>query len=300
MAGILLVATMAACGDDGGGGDEEAFCDELEALSDDVADGGLESEEGLEDAVDRANALLESAADGEQSEAVQAVGEELAGADPDDAADTAEVIQDELGDIAEDTCDIDGDEFAVAEVTTTTTSEPEATTTTVDDGGGGGELNAVGAAVDPASVGVEAGFEENIDLCFRGLMVACDNIFFGENGQTAAPEGSNASIYAGQCGGRIQTFSNDTIRCDANIFAASPFDVGAFSDASFEALATACQGSDTVNGDMAACDDLFLQTGVGTAEEAYGDTCGGRIDSTVAERAGASCVEIFGAVAEFG
>jgi hypothetical protein len=304
VAGILLVA-MAGCGDGGGGGDEAAFCDELEALSDQVADGDLASEDGLEDAVDRANALIEVAADGEQSDAVQAVGEELSGADPDDAADTAEVIQDELGDLAEDVCDIDGDDFAVAEDATTTTDGGGTTTTddgdtTTTEGGGGGDLNAVGAVVDPATAGVEPGFEENVDLCFRGLMVACDDIFFGENGQAAAPDGSVVRAYAGTCGGRIQTFSNDTIRCDENIFAATPFDVADFTDASFEALATACQGSDSVDGDMGACDELFVSTGVGTAEEAYGDTCGGRIDPTVADRVGGSCVEIFGAVAEFG
>jgi hypothetical protein len=300
VAGILLLA-MAGCGDDGGGGDEAAFCDDLEALSDQVADGDLASEEGLEDAVDTANALADAAADGEQADAVQAVGEELSEADADDAADTAEVIQDELGDIAEDVCEIDSDEFAVAEEVTTTTTAPEDETTTTTEGGdGAGELNAVGAAIDPATAGVEPGFEENVDLCFRGLMIACDDLFFGENGQAAAPEGSVVRTYAGTCGGRIQTFNNDTIRCDENLFAATPFDVAEFTDASFEALAAACQGSDAVNGDMASCDELFANTGVGTVEEAYGDTCGGRIDPAVAERAGASCVQIFGPVAEFG
>jgi hypothetical protein len=209
-----------------------------------------------------------------------------------------------LGDIAEDTCDID--DFAVVEVDvddTTTTTDPDDTTTTTDpdatvttgDGGDDGELNVVGAAIDPATAGVEPGFEQNIDLCFRGLMVACDDIFFGENGQTAAPEGSTARGYAGSCGGRLE-FNNDTVRCDENIFAASTFDASAFTDPSFEALAQGC-----FDGDMASCDTLFQQTGVGTPEEAYGDTCGGRIDPDVAEReAGATCVSIFGATAEFG
>lgn len=303
MAGALLFAA-AGC-DSGDSGDEDAFCDTLESLSDDISEGGLGSARGLEDAVDRANDLSETAG-GDQEDAVQEAGETLETADPDDQEDTAEEIQDALGDIAEDTCEID--DFAVVEVDvddttttsidpdeTTTTTDPDDTTTTSEDGGGSGELNIVGAAVDPASAGVEPGFEENIDLCFRGLMVACDDIFFGENGQTAAPEGSAARAYASSCGGRIE-FNNDTQRCDDNLFGASAFDAAVFTDPSFEPLAQGC-----FDGDMASCDTLFQQTGIGTPEEAYGDTCGLRIDPDVADRdTGVTCVAIFGATAEFG
>jgi hypothetical protein len=302
VAGALLLA-VAGCGG-GDGGDEDAFCDNLEALSEQVADGDLASNDGLDDVIDRLNELREVAADGAQSDAVQEAGELIEEADADEAADTAEDLRDQLGDLAEDTCDVE-DAFAAPEETTTTTTEPDDPTTTT--GGGGedppppGELNVVAAAVDPATVDVEPGAEENVDLCFRGLMSACDDIFFGENGQAAAPEGSNLRAYAGTCGGRISDFVNDTIRCADNIFAAADFDAAAFDDASFEDLAAACQGSDDVDGDMEACDDLFLGTGVGTVEEAYGDTCGGRIFSEVADRGpGVTCVSIFGPVAEFG
>ena len=297
VAGILVFA-LAACGDDGGGGDEDAFCDALESLSDQVADGDLASDDGLEDATDTANELLEAASD-DQEDAVTAVGEELQDADPADAADTAETVQDELGDLADD-CDID--DFAEAPEETTTTVGDETTTTggdettTTSGGGDGGELNIVVARVDPASVGVEPGFEAPIDECFRGLMAACDDLFFGENGQAAAPDGSIARDYSATCGGRIPTFSNDSERCVDDLGAATAFDVATFDDPSFESQAATCQG-----GDMAACDTLFADTAVGSEEELYGRTCGFRI-FTVADRdpAATSCVDIFGATAEFG
>jgi hypothetical protein len=35
---------------------------------------------------------------------------------------------------------------------------------------------------------------------------------------------------------------------------------------------------DCYQGDMQACDDLYAQTPIGSAEEAYGDTCGARVE----------------------
>lgn len=309
-AGLLgigaLVFALAACGGGGDGGDASAFCDSLEVLSEQVADGDLASDDGLEDAVETANDLLE-AADGDQEDAVTEVGETLADADADEAEETAETIEDELGDFADD-CDIE--EFADAPETTTTTTEPEdededETTTTEgdEDDEPAGELNQVGAPVDPTAAGVEAEFAATADLCFRGLMQACDDLFFGsdDGSVAAAPDGSVARTYGGQCGGRITEFVNDAVRCTENVFAAAPFDVADFSDPSFEDLADRCAGDQAagVLGDMQACDDLFAETEVGSFEELYGDTCGGRIESDVAERA-AACVEIFGATAEFG
>lgn len=312
---LILVGTMvvalAACGGGGDGGDENAFCDSLDALSEQVADGDLSSNNGLEDAVDTANDLLEVASD-DQQDAVTNVGELLSEADPDDATDTANEIQDQLGDLADD-CSID--EFAEApeeETTTTTEAEPTTTTegideeTTTTDGGDvevPDQLNPVTAVLDPAAVGVEPGFEDNIDLCFQGLMVACDDIFFGENGQEAAPDGSVARQYAATCGGRINSFVNDSQRCVENLFGAGDFDVTTFDDPSFEAVAQACKGdADTdVLGDMAACDTLFATTPVGSQEELYGRTCGFRI-GVPADRdpAVTTCVAIFGAQAAFG
>jgi hypothetical protein len=306
VSGVLLLAAVGCGGGDDGGGDLEAFCDELEAFSDDIADGDLESSRGLDSLVERANELIALAGE-DQEDAVIEVGEALGPARPEEAADTAELIQDELGDVAEDECDID--DFAVFEPADDgeddeTTTAPEGDTTAPDDttppeGG----PNIVSGRVDPATLVIDPGFEENVDLCARGLMVACDDIFFGENGQAAAPDGSDTRLFGETCGGRILDFNNQTQRCVENLFGASEFDPATFTDASFVDLANACKGTGATpgDGDMAACDQLFAQTGIGTVEEAYGDTCGGRIASDVADReTTASCVSIWGAVAEFG
>lgn len=304
MAGALLLAAV-GCGDDGGGGgDLDAFCDELDAFSEDVVDGDLTSNRGLENLVDRVNELIELGGD-DLEDAIAEVGEALSDARPGDAEEMVELIQDELGDVAEDDCDID--DFAAFEVEepeeTTTTTEPEVTTTTAADDPPAA-LNPVTEAIDPTQLDIEPGFEENIDLCFRGLMQACDDIFFGENGQTAAPDGSNARIYGGTCGGRILDFlPGAPQRCVDNLFAASDFDPAEFTDPSVVPLADACRGDRDadIDGDMAACDQLFAVTGIGTPEEAYGDSCGGRIGFDVAERQpGHTCVAIWGAFAEFG
>jgi hypothetical protein len=294
-----LVFALAACGGGGGGGDEDAFCDSLDSLSGLVEDGDLADDGGLGDAVDIANDLRETASD-DQSDAIQEVGEALSEANPDDAADTADLIQDELGDFADD-CEID--EFAEApeEETTTTTEPEEETTTTADpddttttEGGEvpSGDVNVLGA-LQPVPGDIEAEFAALADQCFVGDMGACDLIFFGTDGAGAgaAPQGSVAREYSSSCAGRIATFvEGQPGECVNNFFLASPPDVGSFSDPSFEGLAQGCFAND-----MQSCVDLFLQTDVGTSEELYGQTCGFRVDATVTTLA--NCLDIFGPVA---
>jgi len=296
-----LVFALAACGGGGGGGDEDAFCDSLESLSDQVADGDLADNGGLEDATETANDLLEAASD-DQQDAVTNVGEALAEADADEAEDTADLIDDELGDFADD-CEID--EFAqapeVEETTTTTEAEEETTTTEGDDeetttteGGEEptGEVNTLGA-LEPVPADIEAEFAAPAGECFAGNMAACDAIFFGPagDGVGAAPDGSVAQGYSSSCAGRIATFvEGQPQECVNNIFLASPPDVTGFTDPSFEGLAQGCFAND-----MQACVDLFEQTGVDTPEELYGATCGFRVDPTVTTLA--NCLDIFGPVA---
>lgn len=283
VSGVLLLA-LAACGG-GGGGDEEAFCDDLEALSDQVADGDLASDGGLEDAVDTANSLFENASDDEQ-EAVEAVGNELEEADPDDAADTAEVIQDELGDIAEDTCDLDGDEFAVAEDTTTTepddettTTEPDDTTTAPDDGGEGDEQ--VGPR-EPVPADLEADFAALADTCFQGDFASCDELF------RTTPPGAVAEAYGDTCAGRIDDGRGFDFECATLV--AEPF-------APPPEVVDQTNGQACFAGDMAACDAL-LAAGPGTPDGTYGFFCGGRLNEQVVGDA-ALCVDIFGEQAIF-
>jgi hypothetical protein len=277
---LLLVAVAAGCGDDGGGGDEAAFCDELEALSDDVADGDLASEDGLEDLVDRANALIEVAADGEQADAVEAIGDELEGADPDDAEDTADLIRDELADIAEDVCDIDADEFALFEVATTTTTdttEGPTTTDTTDGGGGGGELEGRSGPEVNGRQPVPADLEQEGDIpalaqgCFDGDPEACDELFF------VTPVDGPGEAYGRSCGGRVAEGAAGQCAQLITGPVAVPDDVT-------DPNAEAC-----FEGDMAACDEQFNDADEGSADQLYGGLCGGRVQNTTA-----FCVDIFG------
>ena len=279
-----LGLSLAACGGGGGGGDEEAFCDSLEALSDQVSDGDLGDDDGLEDVTDTVNDLLESAADGEQLDAVNAVADEIESADADDADATAETVQDELGDFAED-CDIDEDEFAVPVTTepedeeTTTTAGDETTTTA------GGETTL--PPEDPGDVTVTARQEVPGDIapefaglaqgCFDGDMAQCDTLF------QQTPVGSVDEAYGQTCGGRLaEPRPNE---CATII--TGPVAVPAEVAPEFVALAQGCFG-----GDMQACDDLFQQTPVDSIDEAYGLACGGRVPAR-----DVTCVEIFGPVA---
>jgi len=271
-----LTLALAACGGGGDGGDEEAFCDDLEVLSDQVADGDLADDDGLDDVTDTVNDLVESAADGEPLDAVRTVGEEVADADPDQADDTAETIQDELGDFAED-CDID--EFAIAETTTTTGTTTVATdtvptsdTTTGDDG----ELITV-TAPQPVPDGFDPQFAELAASCEAGDMAACDELF------AQTPGGSPEEAYGDTCAQRIPP---GTGRACTTVFPGpQPFG----GDVVDQSSAQAC-----FDGDMATCDAMLGSDS--QADQQYGFFCGGRIDSTIADT-DTLCVDIFGPTA---
>lgn len=295
---VVLAAlglSVAGCGGGGGGGgDEEAFCDALESLSDQVADGDLADDDGLEDVTDTVNDLLEAADDGEQLDAVRAVGDEVEGADPDDADATAETVQDELGDFAED-CEIDEDEFAVApeaddEETTTTTADDGGDTTTTTAGGGdttgttagggGGDLSNVNVgARQPVPAGIEAEFAGAADQCFNGDAPVCDNVF------NQSPAGSVAEQYGATCGGRVADPTQSAGLC-AQLITAPQTPPTEIED---QATAAAC-----FDGDMGACDNLFNNSPGGSPDELYGALCGFRVQST-----DAFCIDIFGEEALF-
>jgi hypothetical protein len=275
---LLLVFALAACGDDGGGGDEAAFCDTLDALSEQVSDGDLADDDGLEDALDTANELAESAADGEQLDAVNEVRNVLADGST-EADEAVEAIQDELGASAEG-CDIDEDEFAQAPTTTAapttsappTTEAPSTTGTTVEDGDAV-QVN----AREPVPGDIAPEFAALAQACFDGDMTACDELF------NTTPAGSVDEAYGDACGGRIDDGQGFDLEC-ADVIT-GPVDVPA--EVVDQATASACQG-----GDMVACDDLFRSSDSGSIDEAYGGLCGGRVEDT-----DAFCVDIFGEVA---
>ena len=285
---VVLAAlglSISACGGGGGGGgDEEAFCDALETLSDQVADGDLADDDGLEDVTDTVNDMLQAAEEGEQLDAVNAVGDEIEAASADDADATVETVQEELVDFAED-CDIDEDEFAVP--VTTEPEDEETTTTVVDDTtttagadttlppDDGGEVTVTARQDVPGDIAAEfAGLAQG---CFDGDMAQCDTLF------AQTPVDSVDEAYGANCGGRLNPPRPN--ECAGII--TGPVDVPAEVAPEFLGLAQGCFA-----GDMQACDDLFQQTPADSIDEDYGLACGGRVparDST--------CVQIFGPVA---
>lgn len=267
-----MLLAVAGCGDDGGG-DEAAFCDDLEELSDQVADGDLASNDGLEDALDRVNQLIESAADGEQLDAVEEVGQELEDADAENAGDSAELVQDELGDIAEDTCDIDDDDFAVGpEITTTTTTGPDETTTTEAAGEDeADDLEVNGRQAVPDDLEQDGDFPALAEACFNGDPGACDELF------NATPGGSVAEAYGATCGGRV--VGGTPPHCATLITGPVPVPADVT-----DPNAAAC-----FDGDMVACDEQFTAAEAGSPDQFYGGLCGGRVLNT-----SAFCVDIFG------
>lgn len=279
---VLVVAALglsvAACGGGGGGGDDEAFCEALEVLSDQVADGDLGSDRGLDDVTDTVNDLIETADDGEQLDAVNTVADDVESAAPSDADAIAETIQDELGDFAGD-CDIDDDEFAIAPETTTSTTSTESTestetTDTTEGGDGGAGEDPVVHARQPVPGDIAPEFAALAQGCFDGIMGDCDELF------NTTPVGSVDEAYGDSCGGRLDDGQGFDLECAEVI--TGPVDVPG--DVADQATAGACR-----DGDMAACDALFNNAAEGSIDRAYGALCGGRVPDT-----DAFCVDIFG------
>jgi hypothetical protein len=118
-----IVAAFLLLGDDDDDTIDSAFCDGLFTLSEQIASG-----DDIDEQAETVDALADTAEGSDQEDAVAEVADAYADQD-NDQADLAEVVQDELGEFAEE-CDLDTDEFAVAP---TTTAPPETTTTTQDE-----------------------------------------------------------------------------------------------------------------------------------------------------------------------
>lgn len=274
-----LGLALTACGGGGGGGDQAAFCDSLGTLSEQVGDGDLASGRGLDDALDTANDLAETAEEGRQLDNVNEVRETLAEADPDEADDTAGEIQDKLEDFAE-ACEID--DFAQAPETTTTSTPPTSAPTSTESTGStdttvgtGGDVEVFAREPVPADIAAE--FAALAQGCFDGDMGQCDELF------NTTPVGSVDETYGDTCGGRIEDGQGFDLECVDVI--TGPIAVPA--EVSDQATAQAC-----FDGDMNACDTLFFDAAEGSVDQTYGGLCAGRVANTQA-----LCVEIFGEAA---
>ena len=159
---------------------------------------------------------------------------------------------------------------------TTTTAEDDGddngnTDDTADDNGGdGGDIP---AGQDPEQIlGDDEELNDLAEACFDGDMFSCDILF------NRTEVDSDLETYSQTCGGRIDEV--DGAPGCAEEFDAEPpdpqqpGDLG--SDSAFDDLADEC-----FDGDFGACDELFLESDVDSAYEAYGSTCGGRLEVEV-------------------
>lgn len=130
---------------------------------------------------------------------------------------------------------------------------------------------------DPRDIlGDDQDLNDLANQCFDGDMGACDQLF------SDTPVDSDLEAYSQTCGGRIDQ-QDGAPHCLARFDPADPEEPGNLSDdpeladstpdeiSQFEDQAQEC-----FDGDLGACDDLFLDTPVGSDFETYGTTCGGR------------------------
>jgi hypothetical protein len=164
-----------------GGDDDEtidsAFCDGLVTLSEQIASG-----DDIGEQAETVEALADAANSSDQEEAVDEVADAYADED-NDQADLAEVVQDELGEFAEE-CELDTDEFAVAPTTTeapdtTTTTEGETTTTTATDG------TTTTVVLGTGDVQVTLEWDSNADLDLAVTDPTGEEVSFSNSGPTA-------------------------------------------------------------------------------------------------------------------
>lgn len=117
---------------------------------------------------------------------------------------------------------------------------------------------------DTAFYGADGHLDQLWDLCAEGDMMACDTLY------QESPLGSDYETFGGSCGGLHEdgyeywcdTESSDGAEADpAGSFGEDPY---------FDELYRACD-----NGDMAACDTLYIESPMGSEYEAFAGSCGG-------------------------
>lgn len=111
---------------------------------------------------------------------------------------------------------------------------------------------------DASSYGDDFVLDTLWDECEAGDPEACDSLF------AAAPFGSEYETFGGSCAGA--RLDGDYSKPCAFVVSGEPFSYG--DDPSFDMLWDLC-----AQGDSVACDDLFFQTPIGSAYEAFGRVC---------------------------
>ncbi len=116
----------------------------------------------------------------------------------------------------------------------------------------------VGAPAAPVAIGDDQVLDQLAISCHDGDFDACDQLY------KVSALGSEYEWYGGTCGGILDEISQDTCRSLVEELYY------------LEDLAGLCAG-----GDLVACDDLYLQSPLGSEWELYGATCGYRLNEEV-------------------
>ena len=119
---------------------------------------------------------------------------------------------------------------------------------------------------EPFAYGDDEDLDFLYDECDEGAFDACDELYY------ASPEGSEYESFGSTCGDR-----EDDLFGDCAVELEEDFD-DEEQDADLDALHDAC-----ADGDMEACDELYFESPVGSDEEEFGSTCGGREEETTGD-----------------
>ncbi len=228
--------------------------DDLKALGipDDKAD---EVEEAF-DLLDQQSEMLEEMLEVAEDEGAEAVFEMM------EEGDELEEQLDELAaDIGLEACGADDDEM---------TEDPGSDDPGSDDPGSDDP-----GSDDPGSYGDDAALDELWDECDGGNGAACDELYWD------SPLDSEYEAFGSTCGGRYEE-GEGPVSCEEDLGGDKIEDDGGTGggaggdesmsygdDPVLDALYDSC-----AEGDMAACDDLFWDSPLGSEYEAFGNTCG--------------------------
>jgi hypothetical protein len=272
---LVLIVALAGCGDDDevvARDDEDTgeFCDQAEVLEEANDDGDLDDltdDDDREAALDIFEGLEDAAPDDDVREDIEVIREfidDFADEDLEDLdEDEQEEVEDRLDEVNDSIDDLDefvDDECDISLDLNEEEDGGEETTTTEEDGGGDGD------------------FDELVDACGGGDMDACDELFL------ATPIDSPEEDFAQTCGGLVAEPIVSGFCAD--VFDGSPAgQPPTAAEATLQAPTNAC-----AQGDFAACDQVFRESGVDTPEEDFAQACGGRLAEP---RVAGSCEVIF-------
>lgn len=142
---------------------------------------------------------------------------------------------------------------------------PGATTTTavVDPSGDQGYEHGAGAL---RVLGDDPELDAKALDCFQADLTACDDLYVG------SPDGSLYEVYGATCGARLDAPTNRL--CVDVLLPPAGDPTGLGDDVFLDALAEQCFA-----GDLLDCDLLYAQADTGSQYEAYGGSCGRRIET---------------------